>query len=402
MGGMRTPRRVAGVAVLSLVASVVVLAGAVQKAPCANREYVEQRRGVTFQCYSDIAELLKTEQLLGSRLPFIDPCAPSADDCDEYPVLSMYAMRATAWLAWGTDPYPSFFWLNVVVLVLCAIGTVIVLERMGARTILFAGAPVLAIYGTMNWDLIPVLLATAGTWWFLRRRPGRAGVALGAGAAAKVYPALLAVPFAIDAWRQGRRRTAQALIGATAATWLAVNLPFAILGTDGWWTFFRFNAERPAEYDSLWRVACWVGVCAPTPVVNAASLLLTIAGTLWVWRARLSRDPEMPRWQLAFPLLVLFVLTNKVWSPQYGLWLLPWFALVAPTFRPYIALQAAEVLVFITRFSFFGTLQGRSGVSYSVVALALVLRAAALGWVLVEWVRTREPAPAGTQAVATT
>ena len=47
-----------------------------------------------------------------------------------------------------------------------------------------------------------------------------------------------------------------------------------------------------------------------------------------------------------------FLLTNKVYSPQYGLWLLPWFALVFPDLRIFLAFEATEVAVFITRFSF--------------------------------------------------
>ncbi len=87
-------------------------------------------------------------------------------------------------------------------------------------------------------------------------------------------------------------------------------------------------------------------------------------------------------------MLVLFLLTSKVYSPQFSLWLLPWFALALPRFRPFAAFQAADVLVFVTRFWFFGELAGVSGVSQGLFEAAVLLRTAALVWCLVVWVRT--------------
>ena len=43
-------------------------------------------------------------------------------------------------------------------------------------------------------------------------------------------------------------------------------------------------------------------------------------------------------------MLVLFLVTNKVYSPQYGLWLLPWFALaLAADSARWLAFQVADV-----------------------------------------------------------
>jgi hypothetical protein len=85
-----------------------------------------------------------------------------------------------------------------------------------------------------------------------------------------------------------------------------------------------------------------------------------------------------------------------VWSPQYALWLLPWFALVAPSFKPYLAFQAAEVLVFVARFSFFQQLEGDGGLPYAVLEVAVVARALALAWCLVAWVRASDYSEAPT------
>ena len=373
-------------ALMLLATTLVVLVGALQKAPCANASWVERRQGVTFQCYSDVADLFHTEQLPGGRLPFLDACKKTSEPCDEYPVLSMYIMRGTADLSIGSDPYASFYWINVLLLLCCALVTTWCLEKLGARTALFAIAPVLAIYGTMNWDLVPVALSTLALVALLDDRPIAAGALLGLGAAAKVYPALLLIPFAAYARRQKGTDRAIGVIGAGTVAWLAINLPFAILAPNGWLTFFRFNSERPAEFDTIWRVLCIAHVCPAAWLVNLMSLVIPIVLALWLWRIRAAKVPETPLWAASFPLLVSFVLFNKVWSPQYALWLLPWFALTGPGFAPYITWQAAEVFVYVVRFSYFGEIEQGSA-SYQWFGIAVVLRAVVLGWCLIAWAR---------------
>ena len=166
----------------------------------------------------------------------------------------------------------------------------------------------------------------------------------------------------------------------------------------GWWEFFHYNSVRPAEYDSLWFVACRHGLCTGAGLINVLSIVLTAGALAIAWRAKARREPAFPRWALAFPLLIAFLLTNKVYSPQYGLWLLPWFALVLPDLRLFLAFEFAEVAVFITRFSYFGTLEGRPGVPYAAMEIAVLARAAVLVWCLVAWVRRPSAAPRGVAA----
>jgi len=84
-----------------------------------------------------------------------------------------------------------------------------------------------------------------------------------------------------------------------------------------------------------------------------------------------------------------------VYSPQYGLWLLPWFALVLPDLRLFLAFEAADVAVFVTRFAFFGHLAGEpngwtDAFSIGYFQIAVLVRAAILLACVVRFV-AREP-----------
>jgi uncharacterized membrane protein len=64
--------------------------------------------------------------------------------------------------------------------------------------------------------------------------------------------------------------------------------------------------------------------------------------------------PRRPRVaSVAFLAVVAFLLTNKVLSPQYVLWLVPLAVLARPRWRPFLFWQATEVLVLVTRYYYF-------------------------------------------------
>src|SRR5207244_4393504 len=123
-----------------------------------------------------------------------------------------------------------------------------------------------------------------------------------------LYPGLLVVPFGLDRLR--RRRVGEAALLAVWAVvaWVAVNLAFVMIAPGPWSTFFRFNAHRPPDWDSLWFVACQrleggTGCPWSVGVVNELALALFVLVSVAVWFARRARDPDFAAWTFAFPLL---------------------------------------------------------------------------------------------------
>jgi Glycosyltransferase family 87 len=397
------PRSV-GVHTVGLGTVFVVLAGTLVighaiKTPCVHGDWSDGRP-FTRLCSNDIVQLLEHEQLTGGRLPYLQPCGGEGGPCDEYPPLMMWTMRLTA-SASGPSQTQFFYW-NAILLWLAAFWIAYVLYQLvGSRALYFAAAPTLAIYATFNWDLLAVLLAVAGTYAYLTRRDAWAGGLLGLGAATKLFPALLILPFVAGRYREGESDRGVLLASSSVAAWLAANLPFALLAFSGWWEFFRFNGERPASFDSVWFVGCeWASDigCTDTRLVNFASGALFIFGVAVAWWTKRRREPSFPRWSLGFPIVALFLITTKVYSPQYSLWLLPWFALALPHLGLFLAFEIADMAVFVSEFSWFGTLNHIDGGLAGIVPLgafevAIVLRTLVLLACVVAWVRQRATRP---------
>jgi uncharacterized membrane protein len=370
--------------VLVLAATLFTLAvGFAVKQPCLAGRWRGQE--YTRLCYSDVVALYSVERLDRDLLPYFEAR-------NEYPVLTGFTMALAALPA---DSSNSFFRWTALLLAACALGVAALLERLvGGRALLFALAPTLAAYAFMNWDLLAVLLATLGTLAYLRGRDAPAGALLGLGAAAKLFPALLVIPFALGRLRDGRRRQAMMLAATALGGWLVVNLPVAIIAPGRWSLFFRFNSGRPPDWDSLWFLAERHGlVTLSTGTVNLLAALTFVVVTALVWRAAWRRDPGFPAWTLGFPIIVAFLLVGKVYSPQFSLWLLPWFALTVPDLRLFAAFSVTEVAVFITRFQFFANLRGVGGLPYDAFEVALLARAVVLALCLVAWIRRQAPAP---------
>ena len=382
MRGKRHAVSITGRPGLVLGATLITLAvGYLIKFPCADGDWRDERQYRRL-CYSDVVPLYSARGVDRGLFPYLE-----ADN--EYPVLTGLTMAAAGAPA---GSHASFFNWTALILTLGAAATAWALHRMvERRALFFALAPTLAAYAFMNWDLIAIALATVGTLAFLRERDRAAGILLGLGIAAKLYPILLLLPFAATRVRAGQAGRAFHLASWTAASWVAVNLPFAILAPERWSLFFRLNSSRPADWDSAWLLPQFkLGWSTGTVNLLAGATFVVLAAIVWIAAAR--RRPGFHLWTLGFPILMLFLLTSKVYSPQFSLWLLPWFALTLPDIRLFMAFQAADVAVFVTRFRWFADFQP-GDLPSAEFQLALVARALVLLLCVVAWIRGKVETP---------
>jgi uncharacterized membrane protein len=211
----------------------------------------------------------------------------------------------------------------------------------------FAVSPALALSGLVNWDLLAVALTSGALWAWARGRPVLTGVLIGLGTATKLYPLFLLGGLLVICLRDRRWRPFAAATLAAFAAWVLANLPAHLSGREQWEVFWRFNSDRGADLGSIWLVIDQASnhvVGAHT--INVWSWLFFGAWCVGVLVLGL-RAPETPRLaQLGFLIVAGFLLINKVYSPQYVLWLLPLAVLARPRWRDQIVWQASEVLYF--------------------------------------------------------
>ena len=189
---------------------------------------------------------------------------------------------------------------------------------------LFALSPALALNALINWDLLVVVLVAGALWAWARDRPGLTGVLIGLGTATKLFPLLLLGGLLVICLRNRRMRDFAVAVGAAVAAWVLANLPAYLTGSEQWRVFWAFNADRGADLGSIWLVlAESLDTTFDPGTVNAGSWLFLVAWCLGVLALGL-KAPQTPRLaQLGFLVVAGFLLVNKVYSPQYVLWLLP-------------------------------------------------------------------------------
>jgi uncharacterized membrane protein len=259
-----------------------------------------------------------------------------------------------------------FFNISALGLALAWFATIWATSRLAGRRIwdaaLVAGSPIVIFQIFTNFDALATAFATGAILAWARRKPVLAGVLIGLGVAAKLYPILLLIPLALLGLRTGRLRDVGKTAVAAVVAWLVVNLPVMVLFPRGWSEFFRLNTRRGDDMDSLFNVVKsftdWqgfdtgLGLWEPPTILNTVVLalfLLCCAGVGYV----VLTAPQRPRFaQVAFLIVALFLLTNKVWSPQFSLWLVPLAVLALPHRRLLLAWMTIDALVWVPRMLF--------------------------------------------------
>lgn len=344
------------VRVIALVAIGMFALGMVQKLPCYDSGwFFGASTQYTHACYSDIPHLYQGRGFADGLVPYFDKL-PGDMDYLEYPVLTGLFMEVAAWLTPGggsIQHQEQIYWMvNAGMLMVCAAVIAVCTARTHRRRpwdgLLVAFAPAFALTATINWDLLAVALLAAAMLMWSRGRSLAFGILLGLATAAKFYPFLLMGPLLVLCWRAGKwREFGNALMGAVGA-WLVVNLPVMYLAPEGWAKFYSFSQTRGIDFGSVFLfVSTWWKIPISYQTANAWALVMMVLVCVAMATLALTA-PRRPRFaQLAFLIIAAFILTNKVYSPQYVLWLIPLAALARPKWRDFLIWQACEVAYFL-------------------------------------------------------
>ena len=305
-------------------------------------------------CYSDIYALYFYHRLSQGKIPYLDRAV-------EYPVLIGAVMEAAAWpvhtIAGLTSRGRAYFDLTSAVLVLCAITGVLFTAYLAGRSrrwtaLLLALAPGLILTAWVNWDLLAMALTAAAMAAWAKQRSVLAGALFGLAVATKFYPLILLAALLPLCLRAGRLHAFWVTTGAAAVTWLAVNVPVAVAAFTGWSAFYRLSESRGGDRDTIWDVIRTAGHHLGPATLNVLvpALYLVAFALLALLVLAAPRRPRVP--QVLFLALAVFLMLNKVWSPQYVIWLLPLAVLARPRLWAFLLWQAAEAVHFFTTYAY--------------------------------------------------
>ncbi len=319
-------------------------------------------------CYSDIQYLWVGRDIDRHVFPYVsggyNPATKQLyGGAVEYPVLTGLVIYLAA-IPSSTDG--DFLLVSALLLAVAALITAALLAYLaGVRSWWYALSPPLVLYAFHNWDLLAVCSTVVAFWALLRPQANHptgsgprgvrplvfAAIALGVGGAFKLYPMMFAVPIAIwlacggwrsndggaQQWLRSRWLLAGGFAGGTAAVFAVINLPFLVAGPAGWWASFQFQWSRPIDVttNTIWfwgarpysdsaNDAVQHDLATAATVSTLAALLIACALGFW----RVQHDGQYPWLPVCAAMVCGYLLFNKVHSPQFALWLLPFFVLL--------------------------------------------------------------------------
>ena len=289
--------------------------------------------------YSDISHLFYRDHIGAHPMPYFDFRF-------EYPVLT----GLFVWVASFVHSSLAAYFLSSTGLLLgLGLVTVWAISRIdGANPWLFAAAPALALYGTLNWDLLGICLLVIALLLFQRGRDEFAAGGLALATSAKFFP-IVVLPIVLALrLADGRRRSAALIAGVFTATTLAVNLPFALTGPgsirSNWSYFFTYTDQRPP------RGTIWHPLLGHAADFVAVPLFAAGLAAIVILALRARNRPGGALIPASAAALLWIFATAKVYSVQYSLWIFAALAIDGAPVALAVAFALLDLLIFASTF----------------------------------------------------
>ena len=169
---------------------------------------------------------------------------------------------------------------------------------------------------------------------------------------------------------------------------MLINLPFLLANPSGWFATYEFHRLCPPNIDSIWGLRfswSYAERSWPLGLVNLLSAVLTLTSFLVVlafgWR-RAVREGVYPLLQVCAALLGGLLLWHWVHSPQYLLWVLPFFVLLRVSILWWAAYAFVDSLLYLSVFYL-----GPKGLASPYLQVAVYGRAVLLLALIVTFLR---------------
>jgi hypothetical protein len=314
----------------------------------------------------------------------------------EYPLLSLAVFTVS--LLPPLRDFVSVFALWM--LLLLAAVYLAIRRRESARA-----AEVCAVYLALGcfatvlgrYDLVPAAATVVAFWAARERRFTLAYAALAVGTLLKLYPLFLVPVVVLEQYRSlelDPLRAAPpravlrglALFGGSVVGVFAIS---AVINPGGWLGPFVYNAQRPLQVESVPASMLWLSgllglsvapdhsfhsynlVGRVSGVLSSLAGLGLVGGCLWVYWQRLRGRLGLGR-AMALCMLVV-VCTDRVFSPQYLMWVVPLVAIMDGDYDGvWLAICALTTLIFPFAYDWASLHGSGTPVSYPAFFPALI------------------------------
>ncbi len=229
----------------------------------------------------------------------------------------------------------------------------------------WAASPTLLWFVYYNWDIITVMFSVMALYYFKKEKDVLATVLLSLGFATKMYPILFLFPVLLHRPFRDWIKLGTVFV----ITFLTINLYFIINSFSTWYYIYGFHSVRPPNIDSIWGLIVNIFPSLTPASVNTLTLILFAGSYLIVMI--LFRKADFIK--LSFVATLLFLLINKVFSPQFILWLLPFFALYGLKLQKFYTLEIVNAgVLFATLPYIFSDYTNTT--AYALTGLLVIIR----------------------------
>lgn len=329
--------------------------------------------------YSDIFNEDRINPELGNKIPYLKTPV-------EYPLITGFFVYAMWHFGKNILGYSL---LTGIFLSLCSVITAIALYglcdifeiRKQKTYLFFIFAPSLMLFSIYNWDIIAVMFTVLALYSFSKSQFLLSGVFLSLGFNAKLFPVILLPLMMLKTdFKNSVKMAAMFLIVS-----LALNGYFIVNSFEVWKATYTFHAAREPNMDSTWALT-HLGV----DIVNILSAALFLLAYLILAFNHKKYDLVT----ISFMSILLFLVFNKVFSPQFILWLLPFFVLSqAISKKEFYLLEFLNIAVFFS--TAYWLLASRLDGILLISQISVVLRSLILAYLVFVLFKSKDCSPSG-------
>jgi uncharacterized membrane protein len=354
-------------------------------------------------------------------------CLPYRDFSVEYPPLALIFITLPRLVV----PYLYIYWqayaIEVFLFDLIGLFLLTSLSRaLGCNPWKTLGIYTLALLAVgplviTRFDFIPAVLTLLSIFFFVKRHSKMAWAFLAAATLTKIYPLVIAPVFFLIQFNHKQKKELLGGLASFLITSAVITVPCILLSPGGFWDSFSYHTQRPLQIESTYASIIELlsafklftiditnsfgstNVTGHVPdmlaKISFGVMVLSLLAIYWsIYRSLKKGQINGQNWSVGanettftikycLMAVLVFILTCKVFSPQYIIWLLPLIPLITQKSKNVIWLLFVMVGI-MTFFIFPQYYDGLRGGSLITIA-TLVIRNMALVGILLLLIRGR-------------